>query len=130
MLYNCCKYDLVECTYPVLPMISDCICLPMYDRVFCMCTTFFTLTAYQADVRAFYKKLYGIATDKENDLLVLLGVITTFSLPAIGYFDEHTYSFIHGCMAALFFASVGFYGYIIAGVMDREREIFPQDQWP
>lgn len=128
MLYNACKYDMVECTYPVLPMISDCICLPMYDRIFCMCTTFFTLCAYQADVRAFYNKLYGIATDRENDSLLVLGIVTTFSLPAIGYFDEHTYSTIHGTMAGLFFISVCLYGYMIAGIMDRNRNIFPESE--
>jgi len=47
----------------MLPMISDVICLHLYDRVFCILATFFCLATYQADVRAFYKRLYGIASD-------------------------------------------------------------------
>mmetsp|Transcript_9723 Transcript_9723/g.7330 ORF Transcript_9723/g.7330 Transcript_9723/m.7330 type:complete len:91 (+) Transcript_9723:199-471(+) len=62
MLYKACSEDMVECTYPVLPMISDVICLPFYDRIFCILTTFFMFTVFQADARAFYHKLQGIAS--------------------------------------------------------------------
>jgi hypothetical membrane protein len=56
-----------------------------------------------------------------------LGLISTFSLPAIGYFDEHAYATIHGFSAILFFASVGFYAWIIGGIMQDNIESFPQE---
>jgi len=129
MLYQNCTNQYVECVYPVLPMISDVICLPFYDRVFCLLTCFFTLACYQVDCRAFYHRLFGIATDCENDTLLVLGMISTFSLPAIGFFDEHTYGNIHNCLAVLFFGSVGIYAFIIGGVMQDNKKKFPVEQW-
>ena len=98
-------------------MISDVICLPFYDRIFCLLSCFFTMACFQVDCRAFYKRLYGIASDCQNDTLLGLGIIASFALPLIGYFDEHTYGTIHGIMAVLFFGSVGIYAFIIGGVM-------------
>jgi hypothetical protein len=68
-------------------------------------------------VRAFFNRLYGIASDCQNDTLLVLGVISTFSLPAIGYFDEHNYSIIHGICAVLFFFSVGIYSWMLGSIM-------------
>jgi len=129
MLWQSCKYDYVECSYPVLPMISDVICLPFYDRVFCIFSTFFMLTAYQADCRAFYKKLYGIASPGQNDLLMLLGLVASIALPSIGFFDEHTYGTVHGICAVLFFGSVGIYAFIIGGIMGSNKDKFPEEEW-
>jgi len=113
----------------MLPMISDVICLHLFDRIFCILSTFFCLATYQADVRAFYKKLYGIASDCENDTLLVLGLISTFTLPMIGYFDEHNYGTIHGISAVLFFGSCGIYAFIIGGVMTKNKDKFPTDEW-
>jgi len=110
-------------------MISDVICLHMYDRVFCILTTFFMLCAYQADVRAFYNKLYGIATTKQNNRMMYLGLISAFTLPMIGFFDEHNFGTIHGICAVLFFLSVGLYAWILGGVMSNNKDKFPEDQW-
>ena len=87
------------------------------------------LTAYQADVRAFYYKLYPVASGCTNDCLLVLGLISTISLPSIGYFDEHTYGNIHNVLAVLFFGSVGLYAFIISNVMSSNKDLFPQDQW-
>jgi len=106
-------------------MISDVICLHLYDRVFCILATFFCFCTYQADVRAFYKKLYGIASDSQNDWLLILGIISTVTLPMIGYFDEHTYSTIHGISAVLFFLSVGVYAWILSNVLNANKDKFP-----
>jgi len=110
-------------------MISSVICLPFYDRIFCLLTLYFTLGCYQIDVRAFYNRLYGIASDCQNDTLLVLGLITTFSLPCIGYFDEHAYPTIHGTMAILFFGSVGIYAWIIGSVMQDNLNSFPESAW-
>mmetsp|Transcript_3549 Transcript_3549/g.2578 ORF Transcript_3549/g.2578 Transcript_3549/m.2578 type:complete len:92 (+) Transcript_3549:291-566(+) len=91
MLYKACSEDKVECEYPVLPMISDVICLPFYDRIFCIITMFFCFTVLQADARAFYHKLQGIASQSQNDWMLGMAIIAVFTLPAIGYFDEHNY---------------------------------------
>jgi hypothetical protein len=126
MLYQSCTNEYVDCAYPVLPMISSVICLPFYDRIFCLLSCFFMLACFQVDCRAFYKRLNGIATDCENDTLMGLGLVATFSLPLIGYFDEHAYSTIHGIMAVLFFLSVAIYAYIISGIMQKNINSFPE----
>jgi len=110
-------------------MISDVICLPFYDRIFCLLACFFTMACYQVDVRAFFHRLNGIATTCENDTLLTLGLITTVTLPAIGFFDEHTYGNIHNLCAILFFASVGIYAFIIGGIMQSNLKSFPANQW-
>jgi hypothetical protein len=61
--------------------------------------------------------LNGIATKSQNDALLLLGTITTFSLPAIGFFDEHNYLPIHIICAGMIFGSIGIYAFLIGGVM-------------
>ena len=44
MLYIACKNDMVECTWTGwTPMVSDVICLPFYDRIWCILTTFYAL---------------------------------------------------------------------------------------
>jgi hypothetical protein len=125
MLYAACKDGAVECVYPVLPMISDVICLPFYDRIFCLLACYFTFATYQVDVRAFYSRLNGIATEKQNDTLLILGIVTTITLPAIGFFDEHTHGTIHNCLAILFFLSVGVYAFILGGIMEDNKIKFP-----
>jgi len=107
-------------------MISDVICLPFYDRIFCLLTCFFTMTCYQVDCRAFFHRLNGIATTCENDTLLTLGLLTTISLPAIGYFDEHNYSSIHIACAGIFFGSTMIYAFIIGGVMEKNIDKFPE----
>mmetsp|Transcript_3550 Transcript_3550/g.2580 ORF Transcript_3550/g.2580 Transcript_3550/m.2580 type:complete len:180 (+) Transcript_3550:12-551(+) len=91
MLYKACSEDMVDCEYPVLPMISGVICLPFFDRVFCILSMFFCFTVFQADARAFYHKLQGIASQSQNDWMLGMAIIAVFTLPAIGYFDEHNY---------------------------------------
>jgi len=47
----------------------------------------------------------------------------------IGYFDEHTYSSIHGVSAVLFFLSVGVYAWILSGIMNSNKDKFPKEEW-
>jgi len=110
-------------------MISDVICLPFYDRVFCILTMFFMFTVFQADMRGFYHMLQGIATQSQNDWLLGLGTVAVFTLPAIGYFDEHNYGFIHGVCAGLFFLSVGVYAWMLSSIMSKNKASFPEEKW-
>jgi len=52
-------------------------------------------------------------------------LITSISLPAIGFFDEHTYGNAHNVLATLFFGSVGIYAWIIATIMQENKLKFP-----
>ena len=87
-LFLACHYGYFECSRSYLPMISDVIRLPYFDRVFCISATFFTMTVFQSDVRAFNKIIYGLASSCESDFMVILGIIATFALPGIGFFDD------------------------------------------
>jgi hypothetical protein len=58
---------------------------------------------------------------------MVLGLITTFSLPAIGYFDEIAYGNLHNVLAVLFFGSVGIYAFMIGGIMEENMRSFPVD---
>jgi hypothetical protein len=58
---------------------------------------------------------------------LILGLIAVISLPAIGYFDEHNYGTIHGACAVAFFGSIGFYAFIIGGIMGSNKDKFPED---
>jgi hypothetical protein len=97
-------------------MISDVICLPIYDRVFCILTIFFTLAVHQTNIRAFYKTLYGVAPNGTNDFLYTIGIISCFALPLIGLFDESIME-IHGACAGAFFGCTGIYAFILGGQM-------------
>jgi len=46
----------------------------------------------------------------------------------IGYFDEHTYSTIHGVSAVLFFLSVGVYAWILSSVLNEHKDKFPVEE--
>mmetsp|Transcript_224 Transcript_224/g.224 ORF Transcript_224/g.224 Transcript_224/m.224 type:complete len:107 (-) Transcript_224:84-404(-) len=105
-------------------MISDITCKPFYDRIFCIVTMFFSWTVFQADVRAFYHRLNGIATQKQNDYLLGFGYIATFVMPLIGYFDEHTYSIIHVLCATSYFLFASLYAWLLCYVMDKNRSAF------
>jgi hypothetical protein len=95
MLYQTCTNGYLgdECDIPnwKLPMVSAVVCLPIYDRIFCLLTAFFALGVHQVNIRAYFKVLYQVAPDHTNDSLFWLGIASCFSLPLIGVFDEHEY---------------------------------------
>jgi hypothetical protein len=49
-----------ECTYERFPMISDVINQEMYNRIFILLTAIFMFGVQQVNIRAYFKKLYGI----------------------------------------------------------------------
>jgi len=71
-----------------MPMISDVIKDHMFDRVFLLLNTGYFLGIHQVNVRSLYSRLHGIITKKMNDVLIVAGMISCFSLPLIGVFDN------------------------------------------
>jgi hypothetical protein len=133
ILYQECNENEGECNWdnmiPKVPTISSIVCKPFIDRIWCILTTFFTLVVFQCDIRAYYKKLYGIAPVNQNDGTLLLGIIATFSLPCIAYFDTHTYGILHIVFTTLFFVSCGFYIFFLAGLLKEYKDSYPEDEW-
>ena len=106
MLYQSCNDGTATCEFGVkLPMISGLLKLPLYDRVTCMIFTFYSFCVLQANLRSYYKRLYGISPTSSLDSMYFFGVLATFSLPLIGYFDETQFKVIHGVSAGTFFIS-------------------------
>mmetsp|Transcript_20401 Transcript_20401/g.19381 ORF Transcript_20401/g.19381 Transcript_20401/m.19381 type:complete len:236 (+) Transcript_20401:188-895(+) len=128
-LYATCTDGTFTCSKEFLPMVSDTVCLPFYDRIFCLSTTFMMYACFQVDIRAFYHLLSGVATERQNNFLLLLGFLATICLPAIGFFDENNYSSIHVALAATFFASTGFYSWILTGVLSDNKRAYPTSMW-
>lgn len=111
-----------------MPMVSGVICLPMIDRIWCIVTTFFSLTVLQCNIRAYYAKLYPFATKQENDNIMFYGLISIFSFVLIGYFDEHAYKIIHFTLALAFFVSTCLYSNFLAGKFKKYRHCFPENE--
>jgi hypothetical protein len=125
MLFLACKNGQVKCDWRYhSPMVSDVICLPMMDRVWCILTTFFSLSVMQVNIRAEYKRLHGIASSKQNDHLIWIGAVTCISFPLIGYFDEHNYSTIHGLVSGTFFLATAAYGHKLSNQLWKHRAHF------
>jgi len=124
-----CNQELVLCDLDlwIFPMISSVICLPFWDRIFCLLTVLFAWSVQLGNIRAMYKKLYGIADDCTNDALMFLGLISLITLPLIGYFDEHNYGHIHGPLAGVFFGCTGIYAYLLTGTMDKYKDKLPAE---
>ena len=130
MLYRVCSEGQLRCslTYGdlALPMISDILALPMYDRVFILLNTVYFMGVHQLNVRAHYKRLTDAGVDElSNDLLFYAGFTSCFSLPLIGVFDNRNFKPLHYLFAGLFFASAGLYSYHIAQIMHARKDRFP-----
>ncbi len=126
-LYSACNTKQVECDFAngKIPMISGVICLPFWDRIFCLLTAFFAWTCHQVNIRANYKKMYGIATDCTNDTCMYLGIASVVSLPLIGFFDEHNFGICHGILAVTFFGCTGIYATMMARSMSKNKDKLP-----
>ena len=57
-----------------------------------------------------------------NDILIIAGMISSFSLPLIGVFDNKAFIMIHTACAATFFASSAFYLSMQAHLMHKHKE--------
>ena len=88
-LYLSCSAGTFECTTQNFPMVSTIIAQEMYNRLFIFLTAVFMFGVQQTNLRAFYKKLYGVIPNSQNDNMFWLGTASCLSLPLIGIFDEH-----------------------------------------
>ncbi|CDW78258.1 UNKNOWN [Stylonychia lemnae] len=116
------------CTSKDFPMVSDVIALPMYDRTFIILTAIMMFGVQQVNIRAFYKKLYGIVSDQYNDFLIILGGLSCIALPLIGVFDEHQWGPVHGTCAFIFFGGFGFYCILLGRALYQNKDKFPASQ--
>jgi hypothetical protein len=124
MGYKACSDGLVECEGDKWPMISSIICLNLYSRFAALLFTFVMISVNQVGYRANFAKLYGIVPNATNDYLLVLGIISCISVPAITYFDEHNYKVAHGIIAAAAFFSGAFYADKISSVMVANKDKF------
>ena len=113
MLYQGCNNNYVRCSRHLLPMVSDVICIPGYDRMFVFLTTFYMMGVHQCNIRAFYKKLNGVSSTCTNDMLLVFGILTCIGLPAAALLDEHIMG-PHVAWAAIFFISNSFYCFLLS----------------
>jgi hypothetical protein len=132
MLWYACTTEQVSCHFNSvhdfkIPMISGVICLPFLDRIWCILSTFFCLTVLQCNIRAYYAKLYPIVSKRENDSAMTYGMLAIFSLPLIGFFDEHQFKVIHFTCAGTFFISTVLYSSKLAGMFYRNKASFTKD---
>lgn len=133
MLYIACRDTLVNPENPSdncsfrhhHPMVSDVICLPFFDRIWCILTTFFSYTVTQTNIRAFYKRFHGHIPESENNNMMWYGWGIVFSFPLIGFFDEHNFAVIHFTLAFIFFSSATIYLYKLGNKFYEHREKFP-----
>ena len=95
MLYVTCNEGTFECGWHALPMISDVVALDTYDQIFTFLTSVFMLCIMQANIRAFYFKLYGKISNRLNDLYLVFGILAMIGLHLVGVFDEHNYMPMH-----------------------------------
>ena len=134
MLYIACRDNMVSPEDPAdncsfrhhHPMVSDVICLPFFDRIWCILTTFFSYTVTQTNIRAFYKRFHGIIPVEDNNTMMFWGWAIVFSFPLIGYFDEHNYATLHFTLAGIFFTSSTIYLYKLGNRFYDHKEKFPQ----
>ena len=124
-----CYSGAVECTLSDFPMVSYVIALnSMYDRIFILLVTTLMYGVQQANIRAFYKKLHGVIPQANNNWLFCYGLLSVFSLPAIGLFDCHAWNKIHGASAVVFFGFFGLYAFKLAGYMAANKDKFPESE--
>jgi hypothetical protein len=110
----------------MMPMISDVVALPIYDRIFLLTNTFLSLGIYQVNVRAHYKRLFDVGINEiHNRYLFYCGMWSCISLPMIGVFDCVKFQPIHYFFASSFFLSAGVYTFILAKIMHDHKERFP-----
>jgi len=130
-LWYACSNKLVKCGMingkPEFPMISDVIRHKFVDRIWCILSTFFSLSVLQVNLRAMYAKLYPYASKAENDSLLFVGLVTCIAFPMIGYFDMKTYKMIHAGCAAVFFLGTLVYANMYANRFNKYREHFPEN---
>lgn len=126
MGYKTCTDGTFTCTQDFFPCISDVIITnEMYDRIFLLLTTVMMFGVQQVNIRAFYKKLYGIIPDSKNDFLLDLGIASCVALPLIGIFDEKNFLPMHITCAVIFFGCFAIYCILLSHHLSKNKASFP-----
>jgi hypothetical protein len=128
MLMVSCAYGFNKCTWNSIPMISDVIADPIFDRVFILLNTGYFVGVHQVNVRSLYSRLHGIIPEKQNRRLFYVGLVSSFSLPMIGMFDNRKFVIIHKSFALIFFTSSAFYLSMMAYLKHKHREVLVAQQ--
>jgi Frag1/DRAM/Sfk1 family len=128
MCYLSCQAGTFECTLHQWPMVSDVICQEMYNRIFILLTAVMMFGVQQVNLRAFYKKLYGVIPDSRNNLMFYLGMAYTTALPLIGIFDENMWSTLHGYSAGVVFVSFMIYASMLAHSLNANKDKYPAEE--
>jgi hypothetical protein len=130
ILYASCNDGTGEyvCSYAKFPMVSDVICQEMYNRIFILLTATFMFGVQQANIRAYYKKLYGKVSNTQNDVLFWFGIASMVALPMVGIFDEKMWSTFHVISAGIFFCGLLIYGTLLSGYVYKYRSQFPAEE--
>ncbi len=76
------------CTYAKWPMISDVINQEMYNLTFILLTAVFMYGVHQANLRAFYKMLYGKIHVGRNDTMMYIGIASMVALPVVAILEK------------------------------------------
>ena len=129
MGYRACSIGEVKCDREHIPYISKVLATNiMYDRIFLLLTIIMMFGVMQVNIRAYYKKLYGVISDAHNDKMMFVGLYTCFALPMIGVFDCKNYLPIHGFFAVTFFACFAFYGNMLGSALYKNIDKYPESQ--
>ena len=97
----------------------------MYDRTFLFLTSVFMYGVQQSNIRAYYRKLYGLITTKENDTMLCFGFASMVALPMVGFFDCKRSVVMHSVAALIFFGCFTVYGRLLASHLQRHKNKFP-----
>ena len=121
MLYTVCSNQTLQCDSQKIPLISDVIALPIMDRIFLLLNTVYFVCIHQINVRVFYKLLHEVIHPKTNTCLLISGLLSSFSLPMLGVFDNKGFFVLHHLIAALFFGSAAFYLTVMCSMLKLHK---------
>jgi len=127
-LLQTCPAGTFECSIHDFPMISTVIRQEMYDRIFILETSIFMFAVQTANLRAFYKKLYGVIGAAENDAMFYCGLVSCVALVLIGIFDEKMWSPQHNVIAMTFFLSFAGYAISLGRALYANRGSYPASE--
>jgi len=84
--------------------------------------TGYFLGIHQVNVRSLFSRFEGIISSRLNHVLIIAGLISSFSLPLIGVFDNVKFTILHRGCAVTFFTSSAFYLSMKAYLMHKHKQ--------
>ncbi len=117
----------VECSETHLPMISDILALPHYEKIFAAVATSWFILTINPNVRAFYYRLDGRISRSYNNFLLILGYISSFNLIMVGILDTNNFPVPHVVVAVIFFFGSGIYYLLVTMALRDHRQEFNEE---